>query len=35
VRRGFEVLLEAEVSALTGAQLLDRCPDPRSTRRNG
>jgi putative transposase len=35
VRRGFNDLLEAEVSALTGAQLHERCPDRRSTRRNG
>ncbi|QPN56374.1 hypothetical protein I1E95_15060 [Synechococcus sp. CBW1107] len=31
VRRGFQDLLEAEVSALTGAQLHERCPDQRST----
>ncbi len=35
VRRGFHDLLEAEVSALTGAQLHERCPDQRSTHRNG
>lgn len=35
VRRGFKDLLEAEVSALTGAQLHERCPDQRSTHRNG
>ena len=35
VRRGFQDLLEAEVSALTGAQLHERCPDHRSTHRNG
>ena len=35
VRRGFQDLLEAEVSALTGAQLHERCPDQRSTHRNG
>jgi transposase-like protein len=35
VRRGFQQLLEAEVSALTGAQLHERCPDQRSTHRNG
>ena len=35
VRRGFQGLLEAEVSALTGAQLHERCPDQRSTHRNG
>jgi transposase-like protein len=35
VRRGFQELLEAEVSALTGAQLHERCPDQRSTHRNG
>jgi putative transposase len=33
--RGFQDLLEAEVSALTGAQLHERCPDQRSTHRNG
>ena len=35
MRRGFQDLLEAEVSALTGAQLHERCPDQRSTHRNG
>jgi putative transposase len=35
VRSGFQVLLEAEVSALTGAQLHERCPDQRSTHSNG
>jgi putative transposase len=35
VRRGFQDPLEAEVSALTGAQLHERCPDQRSTHRNG
>ena len=35
VRRGFQDLLEAQVSALTGAQLHERCPDQRSTHRNG
>ena len=35
VRRGFRDLPEAEVSALTGAQLHERCPDQRSTHRNG
>jgi putative transposase len=35
VRRGFQDLLEAEVSALTGAQLHERCPEQRSTHRNG
>ena len=35
VRRGFQDLLEAEVSAFTGAQLHERCPDQRSTHRNG
>jgi putative transposase len=35
VRRGFQDLLEAEVSALTGAQLHERCPDQRTTHRNG
>jgi putative transposase len=34
VRRGFQDLLEAEVSALTGAQLHECCPDQRSTHRN-
>lgn len=33
--RGFQDLLEAEVSALTGAQLHERCPDQRITHRNG
>jgi hypothetical protein len=35
VRRGFQNLLEAKVSALNGAQLHERCPDQRSTYRNG
>jgi hypothetical protein len=35
VHRGFQDLLEAEVSALTGAQLHKSCPDQRSTHRNG
>ena len=35
VRPGFQDLLEAEVSALTGAQLHECCPDQRSTHRNG
>jgi len=35
VRRGFQQLLEAEVSALTGAHLHVRCPDQRFTHRNG
>ena len=35
VRRGFQELLEAEVSALTVAQLHKSCPDQRSTHRNG
>ena len=35
VRRGFQELLEAEVSALTGAQLHERCPDQRATHSNG
>jgi len=35
VRRGFQNLQEAEVSTLTGAQLHERCPDQRSTHRNG
>ena len=35
VRRGFQDLLEAEVCALTGAQLHERCSDQRSTQRNG
>jgi putative transposase len=35
VRRGLQKLLEAEVSALTGAKLHERCHDQRSTHRNG
>ena len=35
VRRGFQDLLEAEVSAAVGAQLHQRCPDERATHRNG
>jgi len=35
VRRGFQDLLEAEVSAAVGAQLHQRCPDDRATHRNG
>ena len=35
VRRGFQDLLEFEVSALIGAQLHERCPDQHSTHRNG
>jgi putative transposase len=35
VRCGLRVLLEAEVSALTGAHLHVRCPDQRFTHRNG
>jgi hypothetical protein len=35
VRRGFQELLEAGVSSLTGTQLHKRCPDQRSTDRNG
>ena len=35
VRRGFQDLLEAEVSAAIGATRHDRCPDERSTHRNG
>jgi hypothetical protein len=35
VCRGLQELLEAEVSALTGAQLHERCPDQRFTHRNG
>jgi putative transposase len=35
VRRGLQELLEAGVSSLTGAQLHERCPDQRSTHRNG
>ena len=36
MRRGLQALLEAEVSALTGAQLHERCPDQRSPpHRNG
>ena len=35
VRRGFQDLLEAEVSAAIGARRHERCPDERSTHRNG
>ena len=35
VRRGFQELLEAEVSAAIGATRHERCPDVRSTHRNG
>jgi transposase-like protein len=35
VRRGFQELLEAEVSAAIGATRHERCPDERSTHRNG
>ena len=35
VRRGFQDLLEAEVSAAIGAQLHERRPDDRATHRNG
>ena len=35
VRRGFQDLLEAEVSAAIGAQLHERRPEERSTHRNG
>jgi len=35
VRRGYQDLLEAEVSALTSAQLNERRPDQRSTLRDG
>jgi hypothetical protein len=35
VRRGFQDLLESEVSAAIGAQLHERRPDERSTHRNG
>jgi putative transposase len=35
VRRGFQDLLEAEVSAVIGAQLHERRPDERATHRNG
>ena len=35
VRRGFQDLLEAEVSAAIGASRHERCPDERSTHRNG
>ena len=35
VRRGFQDLLEAEVSAVIGAQRHERCPDERATHRNG
>jgi hypothetical protein len=34
VRRGFQGLLEAGVSSLTGAQLHERCTDQRSSHRN-
>jgi putative transposase len=35
VRRGFQDLLEAGVTAAVGAQLHQRCPDERVTHRNG
>ena len=35
VRRGFQDLLEAEVSAAIGAARHERCPDERATHRNG
>ncbi len=35
VRRGFQDLLEAEVSAVIGAQRHERCPAERATHRNG
>jgi putative transposase len=35
VRRGFQDLLEAGVTAAVGAQLHQRCPEERATRRNG
>ncbi|MCS5693974.1 IS256 family transposase [Cyanobium sp. FGCU-6] len=35
VRRGFQDLLEAEVSAAIGAQRHERCPEERATHRNG
>ncbi len=35
VRRGFQELLEAEVSATIGGQLHERRPDDRATHRNG
>ena len=35
VRRGFQDLLETEVSAAIGAQLHEHRPDERSTHRNG
>jgi transposase-like protein len=35
VRRGFQDLLEAEVSAAIGATRHEGCPDDRSTHRNG
>jgi putative transposase len=35
VRRGFQDLLEAGVTAAVGAQLHQRCPDERATHRNG
>ncbi len=35
MRRGFQDLLEAEVSAAIGATRHECCPDERSTHRNG
>ena len=35
VRRGFQDLLEAEVSTAIGATHHERCPDERSTHSNG
>jgi len=35
VRRGFQDLLEAGVTAAVGAQIHQRCPDERATHRNG
>ena len=35
VRRGFQDLLEAKVSATIGTQRHKRCPEKRATHRNG
>lgn len=35
VRRGYQDLLEAEFSAAIGATRHERCPDKRTTHRNG
>lgn len=34
MRRGFQVLLEADVTAAVGAQLYQRCPVERGSHRN-